>query len=306
MISRSLTLKQLEALVWVADLGSFRKAAAHLNTTQPNISTRIAGLEATLGTPLMRRDAGSIEMTPKGAEILAQARKTLRAAEGLIEIAARPDLIEDRLRLGVTELIACTWARVFLRRLKQGFPRISVELNVDLSRNLDAGLANNTLDLALQNAPFATPVSGEIGLGSYGYAWVAAPEIAADIKVSDGVRGVMVPILTHARHTQAYQELAAHIDGRAGVDGRAGSGARFVPSSSLTSTIHMAVDGMGLAMVPRAMVAAQLADGALMELALDWQPQPLQFAARFHADRAAGFVHRAAELAVEVARAEDH
>ncbi|MDB9809063.1 LysR family transcriptional regulator, partial [Yoonia sp.] len=39
MISSAFTLKQLEALIWVADLGSFRKAAAHLNTTQPNISS---------------------------------------------------------------------------------------------------------------------------------------------------------------------------------------------------------------------------------------------------------------------------
>jgi len=43
MIGHVFTLKQLEALVWVADLGSFRKAAQHLNTTQPNISSRIAG-----------------------------------------------------------------------------------------------------------------------------------------------------------------------------------------------------------------------------------------------------------------------
>ena len=300
MISRSLTLKQLEALIWVADLGSFRKAAAHLNTTQPNISTRIAGLEATLGTALMRRDAGSIELTPKGVEILAQARATLRAAEGLVDIAARPDLIEDRLRLGVTELIACTWARAFLRRLKQVYPRISVEMNVDLSRNLDAELAGNRLDLALQNAPFATAVSGELALGSYDYVWVAAPEISHEINVSAGVAAVTVPILTHARHTQAYQELATHLEGRAG------AAARFVPSSSLTSTIHMAVDGMGLAVVPRAMVAPQLADGALVALAMGWHPQPLRFAARFHADRAAGFVHQAAELAVEVARSEDH
>ncbi|MGR3638602.1 helix-turn-helix domain-containing protein, partial [Alterinioella nitratireducens] len=66
MISNTLTLKQLEALVWVADLGSFRKAAAHLGTTQPNISARIAALEATLGFSLMARDAGSVEMTPRG------------------------------------------------------------------------------------------------------------------------------------------------------------------------------------------------------------------------------------------------
>ncbi|MHC4782921.1 MAG: helix-turn-helix domain-containing protein [Planctomycetota bacterium] len=35
-------MKHLEAFVWVADLGSFRKAADRLNTTQPNISSRIA------------------------------------------------------------------------------------------------------------------------------------------------------------------------------------------------------------------------------------------------------------------------
>ena len=41
-------LKHLEAFVWVADLGSFRKAADRLNTTQPNISSRIAALETAL------------------------------------------------------------------------------------------------------------------------------------------------------------------------------------------------------------------------------------------------------------------
>ena len=45
-------LKQVEAFVWVADLGDFRKAAARLHTTQPNISGRIAALETVLDTRL--------------------------------------------------------------------------------------------------------------------------------------------------------------------------------------------------------------------------------------------------------------
>ena len=53
----NLTLKQLQAFVRVADLGSFRKAAERLNTTQPNISSRIAALEDTLDTKLLYRDA---------------------------------------------------------------------------------------------------------------------------------------------------------------------------------------------------------------------------------------------------------
>lgn len=52
------SLKQLEAFVAVADLGTFRRAAERLNTTQPNISARIAQLEAQMKVSLMERDAG--------------------------------------------------------------------------------------------------------------------------------------------------------------------------------------------------------------------------------------------------------
>ncbi|MEJ6707619.1 MAG: LysR family transcriptional regulator [Amylibacter sp.] len=46
-----------------------------MNTTQPNISSRIAGLETSLGVVLMQRDAGSVRMMAKGADILVEARK---------------------------------------------------------------------------------------------------------------------------------------------------------------------------------------------------------------------------------------
>ena len=127
MISSAFTLKQLEALIWVADLGSFRKAAAHLNTTQPNISSRIAGLEKTLGLSLMQRDTGSVQLTAKGAEIVAQARVVLQNADTLLNIAGRPDLHTDRIRLGVTELVAYTWLREFMRRVSDIFPNVSMQ-----------------------------------------------------------------------------------------------------------------------------------------------------------------------------------
>ena len=78
-----LSLKQLEAFVWVADLGSFRKAADRLNTTQPNISSRIATLETLLGQTTMERDAGSVRLTSKGTQLLIHARKVLRAVDDL-------------------------------------------------------------------------------------------------------------------------------------------------------------------------------------------------------------------------------
>ena len=71
----------------MADLGSFRKAADRLNTTQPNISARIAALESALDLSLMHRDAGSVRLTEKGSELLLLTRDILRAGEALLEAA---------------------------------------------------------------------------------------------------------------------------------------------------------------------------------------------------------------------------
>lgn len=298
MVSQIFTLKQIEALIWVADLGSFRRAAHHLNTTQPNISARIASLETTLGVILMQRDAGSVRLTEKGDEILAVARGILRQSQDLIEAARRPDLIQDRLRLGVTELVAGTWLHAYLRQLKDSYPAISVELTVDMSRSLDRALESNELDLALQNAPYSNTAKGDIPLGSYPYAWVAdqdtAKEFSGQVTVRDLSRHT---ILTHARHTRSYIELADH------AESLGCSRSRFVPSSSLASCCQMALDGMGIALVPLALVVKDVAKGRLTEIHADWVPTPLEFAARFHADRAARFIVHAAQLAGVVAQA---
>lgn len=298
MIGHILTLKQLEALVWVAGLGSFRKAAHHLNTTQPNISSRIASLEKTLGFSLMERDAGSVRLNDKGREILSAGRATLRAAEQVVEIAKRPDLVHDRLRLGVTELVACTWLHDYLRRLKHSYPAVNVELTVDLSRNLDRALSANRLDIALMNAPFTAPVDGMIELGTSGYIWAASPTL------SDGLHGPLgladllpFSILTHARHTLPFVELSEHAH-RLGL-----ATSRIVPSNSMTSCVQMVTDGMGVALLSQVLVAQDIRAGKLKALEVDWLPNPLRFAARYQTEKMATFMTRSAEVAAETAHA---
>ena len=53
-----MNFKRLETFIWVATLGSFRKAAEHQHTTQPAISNRIAALEDELGVRLFERESG--------------------------------------------------------------------------------------------------------------------------------------------------------------------------------------------------------------------------------------------------------
>ena len=98
------SIKQIEAFIWVADLGSFRRAAERLNTTQPNISTRLSNLEETIGVKLMERSAGSVRLTAKGRELVEQGRQVIRSMEQFVEVAGLSHLTESTIKLGVTEI----------------------------------------------------------------------------------------------------------------------------------------------------------------------------------------------------------
>ena len=290
-----INLKQLEAFVWVADLKSFRGAAERLNTTQPNISARLAGLETALDTVLMTRDAGSVRLTPKGTDLLGKARAVLRSTEAFLDAAGQAALHEGVLKLGATEIIVHSWLRDFLRALKARFPAIVVELTIDLAANLEQELAERRLDLSLQNGPFSFKVTGREGLGSYPMLWVASPSIGLDPARAHTTRDLSAhPILTHARDSAPFAEIAA----RFRADRAA---ARLVPSSNLAACLQMTLDGMGLAALPRAMVNDHLASGELIEISANWTPQSLAFEARYDAQSAPAFVADAAAIAASCA-----
>ena len=293
-----LNLKQLEAFVWVADLQSFRRAAERLNTTQPNISARIAGLEQALGTTLMTRDAGSVRLTGKGQDLLTHARRVLDATDAMIAAADQKALIEGTLRLGVTEMIVHTWLRAYLRHLKDVYPRLSVELTVDFSVNLEKGLSERTLDLALQNEPFSRLATGQLEIGSYGLIWVASSQLGLEEHPQTIETLAAQPILTHARDTRLYEEVAAHFGARRDL------APCLVPSTNLAACQTMTIDGMGITVLPAAMVADDLKAGRLRQIDYDWSPEPLHFYARYDADRAPHIVADAAAMAVKVAQAE--
>ncbi len=291
----SLTLKQLESFVWVADLGSFRAAAERLHTTQPNISARIAGIEATLGVTLMERDAGSVRLTPRGAQLLEHARRVLRETENLIQAAGGEALFDGVLRLGVTEMIVHSWLRDMLRAFRTRFAKVSVELTVDMSEALERALLDRRIDLALQNGPFVRNASGDEALGRYGLIWVAAPDLGLHGRALSRDALTAHPILTHARGTRQHDQVAAHFR----------SGARLVPSSNLAAGLQMAVQGMGVAAMPWAMVTRELDSGELTRLDYGWTPEPLEFHARFDARTSPAYVGRAARIARDTARAFD-
>ncbi|PWQ99213.1 LysR family transcriptional regulator [Leucothrix pacifica] len=288
-------LKQIEAFIWVADLGSFRKAASRLNTTQPNISARISSLEAALGAHLMERDAGSVRLTSQGKELLKYARKVLRSTEELAAASGKNSLFQGSLKLGVTEMVVHTWLREFLRELKEHYPNIAVELTVDVSVNLEKELMDRSIDLALQNEPFVHQTSGSEDLGTYPLIWVASPDMGLHKKKEVTKEDLAIyPILTHAKNTRLYEEVENHFSPLNNV--------RIVPSTNLSACLHMTADGMGVVTVPEVMVQNELASGELVKINYSWTPESLHFLARFDAERSSGLVSSAATIAGNITK----
>jgi len=292
----SITIKQLEAFVLVADLGAFNRAAAKLGTTQPNISSRIATLEDLLGVSLMERDPGSVRLTPRGREMLTKARRVLSSLDDLKIEAENNSLIEGILRLGVTELVAHTWLRDFLDVMRVRFPKVAVELSVDLSINVERDLMARSIDLAFHNAPFSQELEGTVDLGSWSLIWAAAPETISlsDKPLPVGTLSAQT-IITHSRGARLHGEIAGHF----AEVGHPAQG--LVSSSNLAVCLQMALAGFGIAAVPEAMASEALDRGALVQIPYEWTPTPLQFQARFEAERASAHVRTAADLAAEVA-----
>ena len=292
MIKSQITLKQLEAFAFVVDSGTFRAAASALGTTQPNISARITALETALNVTLLIRDAGSVRLTVDGEELLQKTREVLWAGEALIEEAGRQELIEETLRLGVTELVACTWLQTFLRLMREAYPKLRIQLEVDLSTAIDARLMEGQLDLALQTGPFRSKAFATEPLGQEPYCWVGHPGVIEDLNARPSLPELFeLTVVTHAKHTQACAALHT----MAKTNGLRPE--RIVHSSALSACVPMVLEGLGVALLPERLVEAEITVGDLHQVAADWLPDPLSFFARYAPARSARYVEKAAQLA---------
>lgn len=79
------SLQAMQALVEVADSGSFTQAASRLCLTQSAVSRQIQQLESHFGVALFVRTSRSLSLTPEGEQVLTSARSILEQLKALEE-----------------------------------------------------------------------------------------------------------------------------------------------------------------------------------------------------------------------------
>ena len=149
------TLKQLQYLVALYDQGHFRRAAETCFVTQSTLSAGIAELESLLGTALVERTRRVVRFTPVGERIAAKARKVLREAEELADMArAAGKPLSGELRMGVIPTIAPFLLPGILPAFRRIWPDLRLFLREESSQAACDALHRGQLDCVLLALPF--------------------------------------------------------------------------------------------------------------------------------------------------------
>jgi DNA-binding transcriptional LysR family regulator len=238
--------KTLETFMWVATLRSFRRAAEKLHTTQPAVSARIAQIERFFGIRLLERDRRTVGLTPKGQEFLTYAEQLIRMHREMIDAIGDPSAVRGLVRLGVSESIVHTWLPTLFKRVNDPYPNLELEIEVDISPKLHDSLVSRDLDLAFLVGPIGSPHIHSQPLCSFPVAFVGNDNMLSRKRMTLE-QIVQHPIITFARNTQPHIALRELLS-------RHGLRATIHASASLEAVVRMTLDGIGIAVIPPAII----------------------------------------------------
>ncbi len=153
-----MTLNELRYIVAVAQERNFGRAAQHCFISQPALSVAIQKLEEELGTQLFERGKNEVTVTPVGERIVEQAQKVIEEAARIRDIAqAGRNQLVGLFRLGVIYTIAPYLLPDLIPVLNKLAPAMPLELEENLTENLESSLRTGRIDAAIVALPFQAP-----------------------------------------------------------------------------------------------------------------------------------------------------
>ncbi|MEM1433534.1 MAG: LysR family transcriptional regulator [Pseudomonadota bacterium] len=274
MKSKTDRLALLETFVRITEAGSISGAARLLGVSQPSVSRQLAALEAGLRTQLVRRTTHSLALTDAGTELLADARQLLDSWEVLAEKHVSAEAtVQGRLKvvapiaLGQQQLvrIACNYQRQH--------PGVGVTWVLD---DQQIRFAESGCDCWIRVGPIADEGLIVKRLGAVERLLVGArallPEGSARRSPAD-VRqlplvalepydGDQIPLLRGKRTVTVAPPVQMR-------------------TNNIFALREAALQGVGMAVLPRWFIAEQLKRRQLINLLPDWQAPSLPLSVAF-------------------------
>ncbi len=224
------------------------------------------------------------------------AEKLLGKRSAMLAAVSGRSAVRGVLRLGVAETIVHTWLTRLIGDVSGRYPDLSLEIEVNTTPTLCERLLAQEIDLAFVVAPLTAPELRSRGLCDYPIGFLASPSLG----IGEGIQTIYdlarFPIITFPRKTQPH-ELVSSLFSQPDVPI-----IQLHAIASLATMIHMAVEGLGIAVIPTAIAKRELQDGRLLLLSTDLRVPKLVFEASWLASPDALTAELIADLAVKLAR----
>jgi LysR family nitrogen assimilation transcriptional regulator len=168
-------MKQLIAMVTVAEVESVTRAAQLLHLVQPAVTRQIKTLEDELGVVLFDRTRHGMVLTSAGEVFLSHARRALQELErARSELTPVPGEVMGLVSVGVLESLLDLIVPTLVDSVAEKFPGVELHLLSGVSRDLQEWLDDGIVDVALlynvadTTAMRVTPLLNEL-------LWAVAP-----------------------------------------------------------------------------------------------------------------------------------
>lgn len=153
-----MTLTELKFIVSVARERNFRRAAEKCFVTQPALSLGIKKLEDELGVLIFERGRNEVAVTEIGEKLIEQANRVLEEAERIKELAAQGnDQLDGPIKLGVIYSTGPYLLPEIIPILRETAPEMPLDVEENLTANLEVQLKSGMIDAAIVALPFDIP-----------------------------------------------------------------------------------------------------------------------------------------------------
>lgn len=263
----SISPDALQAFAQAAATGSFSAAARRLGKSQSTLSEAIARLEIDLGVTLFERGARHLSLTPAGQHLLARAEAILVATDRLQQSAAQlASGLESKITLVLSDAYQPAQYEARLEELDQRYPDLEFECLIAEQADVLDLVRQGRADLGMLAARASYPP--ELGHGRCAAGGEFALFAASNHPLSQ-LNSVGLPDLAHWR----ILRLSTLVQSDTAVDDLPNEGGRCWSAPNYLLLLGMAVQGLGWAALPRALVQ-DFAHGQLRELpVLGWPRQ---------------------------------
>jgi LysR family glycine cleavage system transcriptional activator len=248
-------LLSLQAFEATARLGSVSRAAAELSLTQSAVSRQILALEARLGMPLFRRSKKRLLLSETGAAYLHDVREGLRTLGDATARLMATQGHAGTLKLATLPTFGARWLMPRLGAFREAYPGVTLDI---VTRLAPFDFSIDQVDGAIHFGGPDWPGATAEYLAKEEMCVVASPALAARCVSAPDV--LALPLLQITTRAFAWHEWLAAV-GLAGHE--------HTPSlqvETFAMGVEAALASVGVAILPRLFIEAELATGALVAI----------------------------------------